>query len=263
MTVEPPRTAMLPGEPATLTLPDDSSSFPDRATPDSSASIRRALGLRKGNDMGSSHDAVMQYMEDELKKDYGVKNATLFDGACEIDESIRELTPQQFHARYRLPATRRLAPQRRPAGQPKVERVPAPAPSGDGAAVMEFVERALEVDPGISNADLFAGAREIDPSVAELSARQFHAKYPLQVKARLAKAAATAREAPPQPEAPPVEETAAADAPSAGTGDPAAVRRLLLDLAKELANAETQADTIEVMARLDDYVAAIMEAAQS
>jgi len=67
---------------------------------------------------------------------------------------------------------------------------------------------------------------------------------------------------PPQPEAPPAEETAAADAPSAGTGDPAAVRRLLLDLAKELANAETQADTIEVMARLDDYVAEIMEAAR-
>ena len=46
-------------------------------------------------------------------------------------------------------------------------------------------------------------------------------------------------------------------------GDPVAVCRLLLDLAKEFANAESQADTIEVTARLDDYVAAIMEAAQS
>ena len=55
----------------------------------------------------------MQYMERELKKDAGVKNATLFAGACEIDESIGELTPQQFHAKYRLPATRRIAPQRR------------------------------------------------------------------------------------------------------------------------------------------------------
>ena len=38
--------------------------------------------------MGSSHDAVMEYMEDELKKDPGVKNKTLFAGAREIDESV-------------------------------------------------------------------------------------------------------------------------------------------------------------------------------
>ncbi len=225
--------------------------------------------------MGSSHDAVMQYVEDELKKDRRVKNATLFAGAREIEESVGELTLQQFHAKYRLPATRRIAPPRQPARQPKADRAPAPvpAPSGDGAAVMEFVVRALEADPGISNADLFAAARKIDPSVAELSARQFHAKYPLQVKARLAKAATAEPDAPPEPEAPPAEETAAGDAPPteeaaaedgppAGTGDPSAVRRLLLDLAKELANAGSQAETIEVVARLDDYVADIMKAAR-
>ena len=130
--------------------------------------------------MGSSHDAVMEYMEDELKKDPGVKNKTLFAAAREIDESVGELTLQQFHAKYRLPATRRIAPLRQPGRQPKPDPAPAavPAPSGDGAAVMEFVVRTLEADPGISNADLFAGAREIDPSVADLTARQFHAKYP-------------------------------------------------------------------------------------
>ena len=225
--------------------------------------------------MGSSHDAVMEYMEDELKKDPGVKNKTLFAGAREIDESVGELTLQQFHAKYRLPATRRIAPPPKPARQPKANPAPtaAPAPSGDGAAVMEFVVRTLEADPGISNADLFAGAREIDASVADLTARQFHAKYPLQVKARLARDAAAKPEAPPEPEAPPAEETAVEDvrpaegaadseAPPERTGDPVAVRRLLLDLAKELANAESQADTIEVMSRLDDYVAEIMEAAR-
>ena len=225
--------------------------------------------------MGSSHDAVMEYMEDELKRDPGVKNKTLFAGAREIDESVGELTLQQFHAKYRLPATRRIAPPPKPARQPKANPAPtaAPAPSGDGAAVMEYVERTLEADPGISNADLFAGAREIDASVADLTARQFHAKYPLQVKARLARDTAAKPEAPPEPEAPPAEETAVedvrpaegaadAEAPPERTGDPVAVRRLLLDLAKELANAESQADTIEVMSRLDDYVAEIMEAAR-
>jgi hypothetical protein len=221
--------------------------------------------------MGSLQDAVMQYVESELKKDPRVKNASLFAAAREIDESVGELTLQQFHAKYRLPAIRRIAPPKRSARKPKAASTPDPSPAslGDGAAVMEYVERTLEANPGIANADLFAGAREIDPSVGQLTGRQFHARYPLQVKARLARDAAAKPEAPPEPEAPPVEETAVEDvrpaeeAPPEGTGDPVAVRRLLLDLAKELANAESQADTIEVMARLDDYVAEIMEAAQS
>ena len=214
--------------------------------------------------MGSLHDAVMQFVEEEMKKDPGVKNATLFAGACEIDESIGELRPQQFHARYRLPVTRRMAEQRRPARQRQAvqEPDPAPAASGDGDTVMEFVERTLEADPNVSNADLFAGAREIDPSVAELTARQFHARYPLQVKARLAKAAAPKPKTPPEPEVPTVEKTAPEDAPPPQAGDPVAVRRLLLDLAKELATVESKAEVIEVMARLDDYVAEIMEAAR-
>ena len=214
--------------------------------------------------MGSLHDAVMQYVEGELKKNPAVKNATLFAGAREIDESIGELRPQQFHARYRLPVTRRMAEQRRPTRQAKAAPAPDPAPAslGDVAAVMEYVERTLEANPGVTNADLFAGAREIDPSVGQLSGRQFHAKYPLQVKARLAKATAPKPKTPPEPEVPTAEEPTAPDLSSAGEGDPLAVRRLLLDLAKELASAESKAEVIEVMARLDDYVAEIMEAAR-
>ncbi|MDE0357882.1 MAG: hypothetical protein OXN92_09075, partial [Gammaproteobacteria bacterium] len=207
---------------------------------------------------------VMQYVEREMKKDPGVKNATLFAGACEIDESISELRPQQFHARYRLPVTRRMAEKRQPARQRKANRAPDPAPaeSGDGAAVMEYVERTLEANPGIANADLFAGAREIDPSVGQLTGRQFHARFPLQVKARLARVAAPEPMPPPEPEAPAVEETSAEDVPPGKEADPVAVRRLLLDLAKELASAESKAEVIEVMARLDDYVAEIMKAAR-
>jgi len=221
--------------------------------------------------MGSLQDAVMQYVEGELKKDPRVKNATLFAVAREIDESVGELTLQQFHAKYRLPAIRSIAPQERPARQPKAAPPPgpSPAPSGDGAAVMEYVERRLEANPGISNADLFAGARKIDPSVGQLTGRQFHAKYPLQVKARLARAAAPEPKTPPEPKVATAEEPTAPDvsaaagdseAPPTGAGDPLAVRRLLLDLSKELASAESKTEVIEVMARLDDYVAEIMEA---
>ena len=205
----------------------------------------------------------MQYVEGELKKDPRVKNASLFAAAREIDESVEELTLQQFHAKYRLPAIRRIAPQGRPARQPKaVPPDPSPASSGDDAAVMEYVERTLEANPGIANADLFAGAREIDPSVGQLTGRQFHARYPLQVKARLARAAAPEPKTTPEPEAPAAEETSAEDTPPGKEGDPVAVRRLLLDLAKELASAESKAEVIEVVARLDDYVAEIMEAAR-
>lgn len=206
----------------------------------------------------------MQYVEGELKKDPRVKNATLFAVAREIDESVGELTLQQFHAKYRLPAIRSIAPQGRPARKPKAVSTPDPSPAslGDGAAVMEYVERTLEANPGIANADLFAGAREIDPSVGQLTGRQFHARYPLQVKARLARSAAPEAKTPPEPEVPTAEETAAADAPPVETGDPVAVRRLLLDLAKELASAESKAEVIEVMARLDEYVAEIMKAAR-
>ena len=206
----------------------------------------------------------MQYVEGELKKDPRVKNVSLFAAAREIDESVGELTLQQFHAKYRLPAIRTLAPQGRPARKPKAVSTPDPSPAslGDGAAVMEYVERTLEANPGIANADLFAGAREIDPSVGQLTGRQFHARFPLQVKARLARAAAPEAKTPPEPEVPTAEETAAADAPPMETGDPVAVRRLLLDLAKELASAESKAEVIELMARLDEYVAEIMKAAR-
>jgi hypothetical protein len=49
---------------------------------------------------------------------------------------------------------------------------------------MTMVERALAKNPGISVGDLFEKAKKMDPRVATLSRRQFHARYPLQVKRR-------------------------------------------------------------------------------
>jgi hypothetical protein len=228
--------------------------------------------------MSTLNETVMQFIEKELESDPGVKNATLFAGACAIDGSIGDLNARQFHAKYPLQVKRRMsasaAAEQEPAPEPQAAPAPAPAAapaSASGEDVMEFVVRTLDENPDVKNADLFAGACEIDSSIAELSPRQFHAKYPLQVKRRLARAEAAARAAAPPPEVPeapaeeatPAEEAAVADIPSVGEGDPMAVRGLLLDLALELANAGSQAETIEVMARLDVYVAHIMEAARS
>lgn len=221
------------------------------------------------------NENVMEFIELELKKDPGVSNATLFAGAKLIDKAIGKLNPRQFHAKYPLQVKRRLAG----AGPGRAVRAPArakaarrPASKGDADAVLAYVTRVLKRNPDVKNAELFAGACEIDASVAELSPRQFHAKYPLQVKRRLAtaeapKAAPKARRAvaptvaEPAPAAAP--RAPAAEAPAVGGGDAAAVRGLLLSLVRELANAETQAETIEVMARLDGYVNDVMQAARS
>lgn len=224
------------------------------------------------------NENVMEFIKMELTKDPSVTNKTLFEGAKLIDKSIGKLNPRQFHAKYPLQIKRRLAGvgSRRAAPAPAKARAArrSRAPKGDaGAAVLEYVTRTLKENPGVKNAELFAGACEIDASVAELSARQFHAKYPLQVKRRLAAAAAEApaavapsvaepapAAAPPPPPPPP---PPPAEAPSVGDGDAAAIRGLLISLARELANAGTQAETIEVMARLDGYVDDIMQAARS
>ncbi|WP_419937301.1 hypothetical protein [Candidatus Palauibacter sp.] len=218
------------------------------------------------------NEHVMRFIEKELARDPGVSNATLFEGAKLIDKAIADLNPRQFHAKYPLQVKRRLggagsgraAPARaraKPARRPRVS-------TGDaGAAVLAYVTRVLKRNPEVKNAELFKGACEIDASVADLSARQFHAKYPLQVKRRLAATEAPKPAAPaPKPAAPAVAEPPpppAPEVPSIGDGDAAAVRGLLFSLARELANAGTQAETIEVMVRLDGYVDDIMQAARN
>ena len=226
------------------------------------------------------NEHVMKFIEKELARDPGVSNATLFEGAKLIDKAIGKLNPRQFHAKYPLQVKRRLggagsgraAPAR---ARAKAARRPRVSTGDAGAAVLAYVTRVLKRNPEVKNAELFKGACEIDASVAELSARQFHAKYPLQVKRRMAPAAAPPPVAPapapaPAPAAPAVAEPApptatapAAEVPSMGDGDAAAVRGLLFNLARELANAGTQAETIEVMVRLDGYVDDIMQAARN
>ena len=215
------------------------------------------------------NEHVMKFIEKELARDPGVSNATLFEGAKLIDKAIGKLNPRQFHAKYPLQVKRRLggagsgraAPAR---ARAKAARRPRVSTGDAGAAVLAYVTRVLKRNPEVKNAELFKGACEIDASVAELSARQFHAKYPLQVKRRMATAAAPAPAAPAVAEpAPPTATAPAAEVPSMGDGDAAAVRGLLFNLARELANAGTQAETIEVMVRLDGYVDDIMQAARN
>ncbi len=52
--------------------------------------------------------------------------------------------------------------------------------------VMAAVERAIKKEPKISSADLFLKVTKRHESVRDLSLRQFNARYPLQVRRRIA-----------------------------------------------------------------------------
>ena len=54
--------------------------------------------------------------------------------------------------------------------------------------VMSMVRAELDENPDVENKVLFEKATEIDEEIGDLSLRQFHARYPLQVKRQKAQA---------------------------------------------------------------------------
>src|SRR5918996_1551071 len=48
--------------------------------------------------------------------------------------------------------------------------------------VMDMVRREIDKNPDVKSQDLFEKAKRIDSGISNLSIRQFHASYPLQVK---------------------------------------------------------------------------------
>ena len=132
--------------------------------------------------------------------------------------------------------------------------------------VMSMVRDEIRKNPGVSSADLFAKARKLSKDIGRLNIRQFHARYPLQVKRALAPKRRRARKT-----------AAKATAPSAtgtpvkrGPGRPpksqradarTAVRHVLLQLAKDIASAEQRVKFIDVIGGIDSYVDQVMQAA--
>lgn len=120
-----------------------------------------------------------------------------------------------------------------------------------------MVRSELDRDPEVGLDALFDKAREIDPAVAELSRRQFHARYPLQVKRTRGQGAG------PRKRAPGKRATRAAAVPGQGQArrrrgrgevDRDAIRRVFLDFAADLAEAESRQDLVRVLRSTDDYV---------
>lgn len=135
--------------------------------------------------------------------------------------------------------------------------------------VMAMVEAELEKEPGIDNSTLQDRVKSKFPHIGKLTLRQFHARYPLQIKrrksrnkakkekkaskpktrARSSKRARTAKAKPAQP----------AQAASGGGRD--AVRQVLLGFAADLSAADDRSQVVKVLANVDGYVDDLIKAA--
>lgn len=123
--------------------------------------------------------------------------------------------------------------------------------------VMEMVETELKKNGDISNAELFEKAVGIDAGIKSLSARQFNAKYPLQVK----RALKPRKRGPRGKKAPGKRTATSAGRSGAAATDRDRVRAVLLELAKDIAGAEGKADVVDVVAGIDRYVDRVVKAA--
>ena len=123
--------------------------------------------------------------------------------------------------------------------------------------VMQFVEEQLKKEPGLSSRELYERAKKVYRSVGKLSVRQFHAMYPLVVKRRLA-----AKKPPRRPKAKKARAAKTRTQITESKVDREAVRKVLLQFAKDLATAKGQVGTIEVLTGLDAYVDKIVKASR-
>lgn len=140
--------------------------------------------------------------------------------------------------------------------------------------VMEFVESELKQDSDFATKDLFERAKARFNSIKDLSVRQFHARYPLQVKRRMSLAEADKdsgnkkKKSPKKrsrtirrPRGSKAAAATAATAPTSPNGDREAVRKALLQFASDLSAAEERKDLVKVLADVDRYVDKVLKAA--
>lgn len=113
--------------------------------------------------------------------------------------------------------------------------------------VLTMVRDEIEKNPKVTTSELYDRAKKIDKEVGKLSARQFNARYPLQVKRRMA---------PP----PKRRGRGRSRKQAAQGGDRTAVRAVLQQLAQDVAGAESGAELVTVVGNLDNYVDQVLKA---
>lgn len=119
--------------------------------------------------------------------------------------------------------------------------------------VMSMVEEELRKNPKATTAELKEKAEKVDKGVAKLTNREFHARYPLQVKRRAAPAK------PRRPARRAARRPTRSETPEGRT----AIRGVLLDFARAVAAAEGKADVVDVIGGVDRYVDRVLKATNS
>lgn len=135
--------------------------------------------------------------------------------------------------------------------------------------VMAMIEKEILANPEISNEDLRVKAEKLDDAVTRMSARQFNATYPLQVKRRMRPRRRSGRKAAKGAERGRASAAKAARnsrgtavAARSGRGDATArdrVRGVLVAFASDLASADG-AGLVRVIAGVDGYVDRVLKA---
>jgi len=133
--------------------------------------------------------------------------------------------------------------------------------------VMAAVEEELKKNPEASLDELLEKAKAVNPSIEELTRRQFNARYPLQVKRRMSMEASEEKKEPTPKKkaksAPRKRATRKAPSPSkAGVAASARrdkVRDTFLSFASDLAGAEERKELVQVLSRVDRYVDDVMD----
>lgn len=119
--------------------------------------------------------------------------------------------------------------------------------------VLSAVEAALQKNPKATVDELFEIAKGVNRAVGSLDKRQFHARYPLQVKRKLT---------PPKPRRPRKAKEGARRGRKASADGAVrdAVRATFLRFGSDLAAAEARKDLVRVVAGVDRYVDEVLEA---
>lgn len=129
--------------------------------------------------------------------------------------------------------------------------------------VMAYVEKTLAKNPDASGEEMYEGAKKLNQAIAKLSRRQFHARYPLQVKRNAANSSGGTRRRKKKTtrrSAPTYNAGSATRRSRSTTRAPAArdaIRGSLLSFALQLASADDK-DVMQVMTGVDGYVDQIM-----
>lgn len=119
--------------------------------------------------------------------------------------------------------------------------------------VMEMVRKELDANPDAENQDLYKKAQKIDASVGDLTLRQFHARYPLQVKRKRA-AKSRARKSTARKKGASRKTRKKTAGTAKGAVDREAIRATLLRFARDVSAAEGKAEMIDLLSGVDDYV---------